>query len=272
MSYLQFLAAFLGIPILILGLALKSRIRLRHALSIGLFSLVALVYTTPWDNYLVATGVWSYDPALVLGITLGWVPLEEYLFFILQPVLIGLWFLALRSGPGAGELTSQDRPQLRWVVATSLCMLWLFALSAFLAGWLPTRYLTLELIWAIPPILLQLMFGVDLLLQDRWRVSLAVISGTLYLAAADALAIRAGTWTINPDQSLGVYLGGTLPLEELVFFLLTNILIVFGMSLILNPQSNHRMVAYLKTLRRVRQTHREWPEHEIQSADAKPQS
>ncbi len=116
------------------------------------------------------------------------------------------------------------------------------------------------------------MFGVDLLLQDRWRVSLAVISGTLYLAAADALAIRAGTWTINPDQSLGVYLGGTLPLEELVFFLLTNILIVFGMSLILNPQSNHRMVAYLKTLRRVRQTHREWPEHEIQSADAKPQS
>jgi len=32
---------------------------------------LALIYTTPWDNYLVATGVWWYDPALVTGLTLG---------------------------------------------------------------------------------------------------------------------------------------------------------------------------------------------------------
>ena len=29
--------------------------------------LIAVIYTTPWDNYLVATEVWWYDPASVTG-------------------------------------------------------------------------------------------------------------------------------------------------------------------------------------------------------------
>ena len=45
--------------------------------------LVALLYTTPWDNYLVYREVWGYPPGRVLA-TIGYVPVEEYLFFILQ--------------------------------------------------------------------------------------------------------------------------------------------------------------------------------------------
>ena len=52
--------------------------------------MVAVLYTTPWDNYLVATGVWWYDPHLVAGLVLGWVPIEEYTFFILQTLAMGL--------------------------------------------------------------------------------------------------------------------------------------------------------------------------------------
>ena len=37
---------------------------------------MALVYTSPWDNYLVATGVWYYAPKLVSGIILGYVALN----------------------------------------------------------------------------------------------------------------------------------------------------------------------------------------------------
>ncbi len=62
--------------------------------------LVALAYTTPWDNYLVATGVWYYDPARVWNIVLGYVPLEEYLFFVLQVTLTGLitlWLIRRRA-------------------------------------------------------------------------------------------------------------------------------------------------------------------------------
>jgi lycopene cyclase domain-containing protein len=66
-------------------------------------SLLALLYTTPWDNYLVASGVWSYDPRLVTGLVFGWVPVEEYAFFVLQTLLTGLWTaLLLRlAGPPA---------------------------------------------------------------------------------------------------------------------------------------------------------------------------
>jgi lycopene cyclase domain-containing protein len=96
MSYPLFLFLFLVIPILVLGLWLREKIRARWWLAaVGFTILAALVYTTPWDNYLVATGVWYYDPTRVWGIVLGYVPLEEYLFFVLQPILGALVTLAL---------------------------------------------------------------------------------------------------------------------------------------------------------------------------------
>ena len=106
MTYFGFLLRFLVIPILILCVLTYRDLRQRRALPANLRFLspwlviailigVAVLYTTPWDNYLVATGVWWYDPALVTGITWGWVPLEEYTFFVLQPVLTGLWLLFL---------------------------------------------------------------------------------------------------------------------------------------------------------------------------------
>jgi len=56
---------------------------------------LSVLYTTPWDNYLVATRVWYYDPALVLNAIIGYVPIEEYTFFILQTILTGLFTLWL---------------------------------------------------------------------------------------------------------------------------------------------------------------------------------
>ena len=102
MPYLIFLVYFLLAPIILLSLlALWDQKRGKslppalqgHSLlkMLGVLIVIALVYTTPWDNYLVATRVWWYNPELVMGITLGWVPLEEYFFFALQPIMIGLW-------------------------------------------------------------------------------------------------------------------------------------------------------------------------------------
>ena len=104
MTYTAFLLQFLVVPIVIVGaLAYRNRRKplasrrglLSPLLALAALVVIAVVYTTPWDNHLVASGVWKYDPALVMGITLGWVPLEEYLFFILQPLLTGLGFLLL---------------------------------------------------------------------------------------------------------------------------------------------------------------------------------
>ena len=57
--------------------------------------LLLLIYTTPWDNYLIMRGVWSYPEGVVLG-TLGYVPIEEYGFMIMQTLLAGaLWSMNL---------------------------------------------------------------------------------------------------------------------------------------------------------------------------------
>ena len=96
MTYTLFLLLYLVIPILLLAFFLRAKIRARWwVVTVTLTILLALIYTTPWDNYLVATRVWSYDPARVWGIVLGYVPLEEYLFFILQPIVGALVTLAL---------------------------------------------------------------------------------------------------------------------------------------------------------------------------------
>ena len=259
MSYFGFLARFLGIPILLLAvtvwIARRRGKRVTPALDnaapgivILVHVVIALLYTTPWDNYLVATRVWWYDPALVTGVTLGWVPIEEYTFFVVQPLLTGLWVLFLGQRHRLPS-TVPERPALRRGAVALAGLLWLGSAAILVAGWQPGTYLGLELVWALPPIMLQLAFGADILWHYRRFVLLALVPPTLYLSAADALAIQAGTWTINPAQSLPIHLGGILPVEELLFFLLTNTLIVFGVTLSLSRESGRRFAALRKLLR-----------------------
>src|ERR671919_519557 len=119
MSYFGFLFRFLVIPIVVF-VALtywdnkrgKQMYGFCHGsavwMGIAIHILLAVVYTTPWDNYLVATGVWYYNPELVTGIVLGYVPIEEYTFFVLETILSGLWwsFLARRLAPPSSNFKS----------------------------------------------------------------------------------------------------------------------------------------------------------------------
>ncbi|MBZ0304399.1 MAG: lycopene cyclase domain-containing protein [Anaerolineae bacterium] len=259
MTYPAFLLLFVVLPIGILSLWALVDVRrgrwIPQALRgwpvwlvLGGHSLVALLYTTPWDNYLVATGVWYYNPDLVTGITFGWVPLEEYLFFILQPLMTGLLLLTFaRYLPLNAEFSEGRR--MRLLLLAPLVGVWLIAAFILVRGWPPGTYLGLELIWALPPILLQLAFGGDLIWRYRRPILVTIIVSTIFLAAADSLAIRAGTWTIDPDQSLHVFIGSILPVEELVFFLLTNVLVVFGVTLVAAEESHVRFRRLSQRLR-----------------------
>jgi lycopene cyclase domain-containing protein len=258
MTYFGFLAQFVVIPLAILGgLTLYDRWRgcalpkrlgdLPAWIALAAHVLVALLYTTPWDNYLVATSVWWYDPQLVTGVTLGWVPIEEYTFFVLQTLLTGLWLLWLaRHLPP--PIDAPLRPKLRWITASITGLIWLASVIGLLSGWKPGVYLTIQLAWALPPIIFQLAFGADILWRYRGVVLLTLVPATLYLGAVDAVAIDAGTWTIDPAQSLEIYLGGVLPLEEFTFFLVTNTLVAFGMTLVLARESLERTPQRLQNL------------------------
>lgn len=263
MSYFGFLLQFLGIPIFILSIitiidygrgkwmppALSAFQPWRVLLGI---CLLAFVYTTPWDNYLVASRVWWYDPNLVTGIVFGYVPIEEYTFFIVQPVMTGLFFLLLVRYLPLNPLLA-NQPNLRRIATIIGLLFWLTStiiliLSHIHPVFAPFTYISLTLSWALIPIVIQLAFGADIFLRHWLSILLGIAIPTLYLSWADSLAINSGTWTINPEKSLNIFLG-SLPLEEALFFLITNTLVVVGICLVLAEESQSRAQNFLKAIR-----------------------
>jgi lycopene beta-cyclase len=257
MRYFGFLARFVVLPLLIL--------RLLHTLDkqrgktlpepltswdeenvLAAHAVVAVTYTTVWDNYLVASRVWSYDPKLVTGLTIGWVPIEEYTFFVLQPFLTGSWMQYLARRFPVDSSPYDPNPTPRLLATGALGLVWAASLSMLFRGVPSQKYLGLILGWALPPIMLQVGFGGDILWRNRALIAASLIPSTLYLGWADSQAIHAGTWTINPKNTIGVDVIPNLPFEEFLFFLLTNTLLVFGVTLVQSKESENRLPALLQ--------------------------
>lgn len=254
MTYFGFLLRFLVIPTLGL-LFLTYRDARRFAPMqyfqngrtvwgiIALHIAIAVIYTTPWDNYLVATGVWTYNPALVSGIVLGYVPLEEYLFFVLETLLAGLWwwFLARRLP----EPCSLRPSKIGRLVAFGVLFLgWMGSAFLLFGGEMRWTYLSIILFWALPAIFPQFLIGADILWHYRKLVALGISIPATYLSLMDIVALRATTWSISPLHTTGVLFFGILPLEEVLFFFITNVLIIFGMTLILSNYCRERFFAW----------------------------
>lgn len=259
MTYFTFLAIFLGIPMSLMSVAVIRQQRtkwLPSALAawrpwvvmVGL-CVVAFAYTTPWDNYLVATGVWWYDPALVTGIVFGYVPVEEYTFFLLLPIASSLFTILLMCRIPF-DPQAADNSRIRFIATLIAFLIWIIHVLLLVLtftdpqNFRPFTYLSLEIVWAFIPVMVQLAFGADILWRHRRMVLTAIALATLYYSATDAIAIAAGTWTIDPEQSLShIKFGSILPLEEFIFFLLVNILVVFGLTLVLAEESQGRALA-----------------------------
>jgi lycopene cyclase domain-containing protein len=251
MTYFGFLLRFLVIPILVFLVITywdnkkdKQVQGFRNGravwMGIAVHVLLAIIYTTPWDNYLVATGVWYYNPALVTGLVIGYVPIEEYTFFIVETILSGLWwwFLARRLSPPSAEF--KPNRKLIQLSALVLVLLWIVFTYLFFSDNQPLTYLSIMLFWALPAILPQLLFGADILWHYRKLVFWAILVPGLYLSLMDVVALKETTWSISPNQTTGILFFGILPLEEVLFFFITNVLIVFGMTLLLANVSQER--------------------------------
>jgi len=252
MTYFGFLLRFLFIPILVfLAITLWDNKRgmqingFRNGravwTAIGIHVFIAVIYTTPWDNYLVATGVWYYNPDLVTGIVFGYVPIEEYTFFVVETILAGLWwwFLSRRLSPPS----SRYQPNKNIIKITSgvLIIAWITFTYLFFFGDEKWMYLSIILFWALPAILPQLLFGADILWHYRKLVFWAIMIPGTYLSLMDIVALSDTTWSISKSQTTGVLFFGILPLEEVVFFYITNVLITFGLTLLLANVSEGRL-------------------------------
>ncbi|CAN5198613.1 hypothetical protein BH24ACT10_BH24ACT10_13660 [soil metagenome] len=247
MDYWVFDLLVLAVPIaLLLGRTRPAASLLRPT---GGLAAVALVWTAPWDEHLVRTGVWSYGPDRVLA-TIGSVPAEEYAFVVLLVALVAAWGHRtglLPAGAGRGPRGSRASGALCWVAVA-------VAGAGAVAVGGPLRYLGLLLVWVAPPLALQRMVAGDLLrprLADRLVLALPV---ALWLCAADRLALADGIWSIAPASSTGVLLLG-LPLEEALFFLLTTLLVTDGLVLATDPRALGRAAALARSARP-----RSWPQ------------
>jgi lycopene cyclase domain-containing protein len=234
MTYFGFLCQFLVVPLAILliitlidsrrGQTVRGFLNGRAIWMAIACMLIAIIYTTPWDNYLVATGVWYYNPNLISGLILGWVPIEEYIFFVLETILTGLWWWFLARRLKRPREFKRER-NIRIFSTAILGAIWLGAAYILISSWKPGTYLSLILVWALPAIMLQIAYGADILWHHRKLVTLVILPVFLYFGSR-LLAISSGTWTIDAPQSLGIIIGA-LPVEEAVF-LSTVILIGFG--------------------------------------------
>jgi lycopene beta-cyclase len=95
-------------------------------------------------------------------------------------------------------------------------------------------YLEFELVWAIPVLALQWGVGRRRLWRCRTVLLAAVALPTLYLCFADSVAIANGIWTLHSNRIVGVRIGD-LPVEEALFFGLTNAMIAQSVILVQRP-------------------------------------
>lgn len=241
MSYLTFLLIFVVAPIGVLAATQPRPLAgvggVRSAMAIPLLALIAFTYTTPWDNYLVYREVWWYGPDRVLG-TVGYVPYEEYAFFVLQPVLTGLLlYHLLARWPEPAGLAGQPALARRgpaWSTG-GLAYLTITAVGVvlLLSGWARGLYMGLILAWAGPVLLGLWAYGGRLIWEFRRAFLVGTLIPTAYLWIIDRVAIGLGIWSISERYSLGFDPFG-LPIEEATFFLVTNLLVVQGLLLFLH--------------------------------------
>ena len=223
MNYFEFLIVFVGVPFVLVLVIAFSMGKLNRFNISGIFflSLIALVYTTPWDNYLIFRGVWTYPPEAVVG-KLGYVPLEEYGFMILQTWLAGVLFTLL---PFTKEI-----PSLHFSPLAFLPALFIGVLGCVFLYSDKGTYSGLILVWAFPPLGLQWCLGAKVLLSTfkLWLMPWALL--TIYLCFADSFAISKGIWSLNSETRSGWDLGN-LPVEEALFFTPTNLFVIQGLCL-----------------------------------------
>jgi lycopene cyclase domain-containing protein len=225
MEYAGFLLAFVVVPTVALlsSRSIRRSIGARRALvGVGLMVGAALSYTIPWDNYLISQGVWWYGDGVLFRI--GYAPIEEYAFITLQPLLTATWLYRTDL-----DSVTQSNPTVARALGAVAC------LAVAVGGWALLSveggyYMGAILAWAAPVAALQWAVGGGVLWRERRLLTVAVGVPTLYLCVADRLAIGRGIWTISPEHTTGILIGG-LPVEEATFFLVTNLMLVQGLVL-----------------------------------------
>ncbi|KAK6533315.1 hypothetical protein TWF694_002267 [Orbilia ellipsospora] len=217
--------------------------------------IIAVVATIPWDSHLLKNEVWSYPNHAVIGHTLWRIPIEELFFFVVQTYITSLvcilvgksiipsaYLPTLPITPPSPSIEEAKPKKAKHKIQNDykrLRRIGLFGaisiLSCVIIGARLVQigghgtYMGLIFVWAGPIILFLWVLSHQYILSiPRRNVLIPILVPTFYLWFVDTLALKNGTWVINPEKSLEIKLWRYLDIEEALFFLVTNTLITFG--------------------------------------------
>lgn len=231
LTYLEVHIYYTLPPTIILWFLLRPLIGQFDKIKILTLCTLAVVYTTPWDNYIIYFKAWWYRKDAVIG-TIGLVPIEEYLFFIIQTVFTSLW--TILCSRWTMYSLSLRKPSHRWIFFAKrysvMAALSILAITSWIYGSPNTKlfYMT-AMIWWMAPVITYIWFVSGHYITQRYiPILISITVPSIYLCYIDIIALRDGVWHINEATSLEILFFNDLPLEEIIFFFMTNTLVVFG--------------------------------------------
>lgn len=191
-----------------------------------LMVILSVIYTSPWDQHLINRGIWFYGDKVVSSWILG-IPLGEYIFFVLQTIGTSL-FLYLISFEPVKNTGAKIFGNISYALPSALITI--LGLWMVISGSLSSFYLGSILAWAGPIITLQWAYGGRKLWEQKKTLLIGIVIPSFYLWVIDAIAISKELWILPLETRTGIEVF-SLPIEEAVFFLVTNMMVVQGIIL-----------------------------------------
>lgn len=230
LTYMQVHFYYTLPPTIILYLLTRPLIGNFDKIKFILLCALALIYTTPWDNYIIYHKAWWYRKDAVIG-TIGYVPIEEYLFFIIQTFFTAMWTsLCSRWSINSLYLHSSDRTQFHLtrypvilVLSTIMIIGWMKAIPAT-----KTFYMGSILWWTLLVVILIWYMSGPYIAKRYKETIISILVPSIYLCYVDTIALRARVWHISEATSLEIFPIDVLPIEEITFFFVTNLIVSFG--------------------------------------------
>jgi lycopene cyclase domain-containing protein len=237
MTYLRFHLIF-NLPLLIILGAMTGQVRWStgEAEAFGIVLAAVIIFTTPWDNLAAKWGIWGF-PRDKYSARIGYLPVEEYAFFLLQSANVMLavraffhylpdWQTEQETVIGPWTLIFLGASVIPWIFIT-LQLRWLRREAG------PCVNYAIHLAWFLPVIYAQWVLTPPLFWAHAGLLALITFGFGIYYTLADLAAVKAGTWFFDEKQITGVKLGGILPWEEIAFFFLTSLLVAQSYLLLL---------------------------------------
>jgi len=237
MSYFRFHLLF-NLPPLVLLTVLNAQSTWTRGemLAFGWVLVAVMVFTTPWDNFAAKWGIWGF-PREKYSLRLGYLPVEEYAFFVLQSVNVMLtvralfhfcpdWLTGQETGVDTWTLLCLGVSIIPWVVIA-------WQLRSLRKKQGPRVNYAIHLVWFLPVVYAQWILAPPLFLGHSGLLSLVMAIFGIYYSLADFIAVRGGTWFFDEKQITGFKIAGILPWEEVAFFYLTTLLVAQSYLLLL---------------------------------------